>query len=221
MAEGHRQRMRERFYNEGIDSFEPHEALEMALYFTIPRKDTNQLAHRLIEHFGSFHAVLDANREDLVKFGLTDNTVALLKMLPSFLNYYIQSKVTGTRYLPNTTAMGEYAINKVGNRTNEVFGVICLDAQQKLINFEIIDEGTVNKAMINPRKVAECVLRNNATKAVFVHNHPSGTLSASLADKSLTDRLGSMLKAIDVELLDHIIVANGRFYSMLEHGLIE
>ncbi|MGM9552320.1 MAG: RadC family protein [Clostridia bacterium] len=221
MAEGHRQRMRERFYNEGIDSFEPHEALEMILYFTIPRKDTNALAHSLIQRFGSFHGVLDANREDLVKFGLTENTVALLKMFPSFLNYYTQSHATGIPYIPDTTVAGEYAIKKVGNRTTEIFGIICLDAQRKLINFEIVEEGTVDKTNVSVRKIAECVLRNNASKVILVHNHPGGTLSPSQADIALTKRIYGMLTTIEVGLLDHIIVANGKSYSMLDHGLID
>ncbi|MBQ8540401.1 MAG: DNA repair protein RadC [Clostridia bacterium] len=220
MATGHRQRMRNRFYKEGIDNFEPHEALEMILYFTIPRHDTNAIAHRLIEHFGSFHGVLEANREALLKFGLTENTVAHLKMFPAFVNYYTQSRAWGTAYFSDSTAIGNYAVNKIGERTNEVFGVLCLTAQRKFINFEIIEEGTVASATVSPRKVAECALRNNASKVVFVHNHPSGSLMPSIDDKELTKRLASMLDTMDIGLVDHIIVANGRFSSMSEQGII-
>lgn len=220
MAEGHRQRMRERFYKEGIDNFEPHEALEMLLYFTIPRKDTNAIAHNLINTFGSFHGVLEANRDDLIKFGMTENTSALLNMIPAFANYYMQSHASGTPQFTNCTDMGNFAVNKIGERINEVFGVICLTTQRKLINFEIIEEGTVNSASISPRKVAECALRNNASSIVFVHNHPGGSLMPSADDKLLTNNLSGMLRLIGVNLLDHIIVANGRFASMSEQGMI-
>lgn len=220
MAEGHRQRMRNRFYKEGIDSFEPHEALEMILYFTIPRHDTNAIAHKLIEHFGSFHGVLEAKREDLLKFGLTENTVAHLNMLPAFLNYYMQSRSSGTSYFPDCTTIGNYAVNKIGERTNEVFGVLCLTTQRKFINFEIIEEGTVTSATVSQRKVAECALRNNASKVVFIHNHPGGSLLPSADDKTLTQKLIVLLDNLSVGVVDHIIVANGRFASMSEQGLI-
>lgn len=220
MAEGHRQRMRNRFYKEGIDSFEPHEALEMLLYFTIPRHDTNAIAHKLIEHFGSFHGVLEANREDLMKAGVTENTAAHLNMIPAFLNYYMQSHSTGTPLFPDCTSIGNFAVNKIGERTNEVFGILCLTMQRKFINFEIIEEGTVTSASVAPRKVAECALRNNASKVVFVHNHPGGSLVPSVEDKLLTKALSSMLEGIGISVVDHIIVANGRFSSMSEQGLI-
>lgn len=220
MAEGHRQRMRNRFYKEGIDSFEPHEALEMILYFTIPRHDTNRIAHRLIEQFGSFHGVLEANRKALLDFGLTENTVAHLKMFPAFMNYYMQSRASGTAYFSDSTAIGNYAVNKIGERTNEVFAVLCLTAQRKFINFEIVEEGTVSSASVSPRKVAECALRNNASKVIFIHNHPGGTLMPSEDDKKLTKTLSAMLNSIDVGMIDHIIVASGRFSSMSEQGII-
>lgn len=220
MAEKRRQRMRNRFYKEGIDSFEPHEALEMILYFAIPRHDTNPIAHRLIDHFGSFHAVLEADREDLISFGLTENTAALLNMFPSFLNYYTKSRSEGTPFLSDTTAMGNFAVSKIGTRTNEAFGVICLTTQRKYINFEIVAEGTVNSTSVPPRKVAECALRNKAAQVVLVHNHPGGSLAPSAEDRALTNKLTAMLKAMDIEVPDHIIVANGRFLSMCEQLMI-
>lgn len=220
MADGHRQRMRERFYNEGIDSFEPHEALEMILYFTIPRRDTNKLAHDLIDHFGSFHGVLDAKREDLLRFGVTENTAALLNMMPSFSNYYIRSHASGTRVLANSTDIGSFAAAQIGTRTNEVFALIHLNAQMYFINFDIIAEGTVSSTHVSPRKVAESALRNNAAKVVMVHNHPGGSLYPSPDDKLLTKKLSDILESIDVVPYDHIIVANGRFCSMADLGLI-
>lgn len=218
MAEGHRQRMRERFYKEGIDNFEPHEVLEMILYYTLPRQDTNPLAHKLIDKFGSFHGVLDAKREDLKAFGLTDNTAAILNMIPSFSNYYISSRSNGTPVLSNCTMIGNFAVSKIGERPIEVFGMIMLTNQMRYINFEIIETGTVGSANVSVRKVAEAALRNNASRVVLVHNHPGGSLSPSIEDKKLTDRIGDMLSSIDILLIDHIIVANGRFASMQELG---
>lgn len=218
MAEGHRQRMRERFYKEGIDNFEPHEALEMLLYFTCPRHDTNALAHKLIESFGSFHGVLDANREDLKAFGLTENTAALLNMIPAFSNYYINSRASGTSILPTCTAIGNFAVSKIGERTIEVFGVLMLTNQMHYVNFEIVETGTVNTTNVSMRKVAETVLRNNASRVVLIHNHPGGSLSPSAEDQKLTRRINAMLEPIGVVLVDHIIVANGRFASMQELG---
>ena len=220
MADGHRHRMRERFYNEGMDSFEPHEALETLLYFVVPRRDTNALAHALIEHFGSFHSVLEANREDLISFGLTENAAALLNMIPAFSNYYIQSRMSGTPVLADSTSIGNLAVAKVGERPHEIFALILLTSQMRYINFEIVETGTVSSANVSPRKVAEAVIRNNAARVVFVHNHPGGSLRPSADDKILTDRLMKMLDTISVPVIDHIIVANGRFSSMQELGLM-
>lgn len=220
MADGHRQRMRERFYNEGIDSFEPHEALEMLLYFAVPRRDTNALAHSLIERFGSFHAVLEANREDLISFGLTENAAALLNMMPAFSNYYMQSHFVGTPVLSDSTLIGNMAVAKVGERQHEIFALILLNAQMRYINFEIVETGTVSSTSVSPRKVAEEVLRNNAAKVVFVHNHPGGSLRPSPDDENLTKLLVQILKTISVTVVDHIIVANGRFSSMADSGKI-
>ncbi|MBR5536013.1 MAG: hypothetical protein IKU60_05125 [Clostridia bacterium] len=220
MAEGHRQRMRNRFYKEGIDHFEPHEVLEMILYFTIPRKDTNPMAHMLIEKFGSFHGVLEANREELFKAGLTENTVALLNMVPAFSNYYMQSHTKGATHLPDFISAGTYAVNKIGERTNEVFAVICLDIHRKILNFEILGEGTVTSASVPPRKIAECALRNNATKIILVHNHPGGSLIPSAEDIALTSSLRNMLTPFNVGIVDHIIVANGHFTSMSGQNLL-
>lgn len=212
--------MRKRFYSEGIDNFEPHEVLEMILYFSIPRRDTNPLAHKLIDRFGSFHGVLEANKADLIKFGLTENTAALLNMLPSFSNFYLQSRADGTSVLSNTTDIGNFAVSKIGTRKTEVFALLHLNSQMRYINFEIIENGTVTSTTVSPRKVAESALRNNAAKVVLVHNHPGGSLNPSEEDKSLTKKISSMLLSIGVFPIDHIIVANGRFCSMLDLGMM-
>lgn len=210
--------MRKRFYKEGIDHFEPHEVIEMILYFAYLRIDTNPLAHKLIDRFGSFHGVLEANREDLLESGLTENAAALLNMIPAFSNYYMQSHIE-TKVLPDSTAVGNYAVSKLGLRPTEVFAVICLNAQNRVLNFEILSEGTVNTSNVPPRKVAEAALRNHAASVVLTHNHPGGGLMPSTEDKELTKKLDSMLESIGVTLIDHIIVANGRFCSLREHGI--
>lgn len=220
MAEGHRKRMKQRFFDEGIDNFKPHEVLEVLLYFAYPRRDTNKIAHDLINEFGSFHGVLDASHESLVAFGLTDHVAATIKLIPAFSNYYLQSRVNNIKTFNDCTSIGNYVVNKVGERTNEVFGVLCLNMHRQFINFEIIEEGTVNSTTVSPRKVAECALKNNASKVVFVHNHPGGSLMPSPDDKVLTQTLLSMLNSIEVGLIDHIIVANGRFCSMSEQNML-
>ncbi len=218
MAEGHRERMRKRFYNEGLSNFEPHEALEVLLYFPILRKDTREKARTLIEKFGSFHAVLEAPREELIKFGLTENTAAFLNMLPEFANYYTNSRANGTLYFPDCTTIGNFLVNSIGERANEVFAVLCLSTQRKFINFEIINDGSVSATAVPIRKVVECAIRNNASKVVFAHNHPGGSLSPSPDDIKVTKKLVETFDAINIGVIDHIIVADGRFSSMSEQG---
>lgn len=221
MHEGRRKRLRYRFREFGIDNFAEHEALELMLYYVIPRADTNPLAHALIDEFGSFSDVLDADFKDLLKVkGVGENVALFLKLFPQVFNYYSKNKNKQNPVLLNSTMAGEYAVSFIGERIYEVFVIICLDAQRKVLSAKIIDEGTVSETFVHPRKVAEYVLRENAHSVIIAHNHPSGTLHPSEDDLVLTKKLCSMFEYMGIPVIDHIIVANGKFASMADRGLL-
>ncbi|MBR5157174.1 MAG: DNA repair protein RadC [Clostridia bacterium] len=213
--DGHRQRMKSRYMKEGLDSFAPHEVLELLLYYAIPRRDINELAHRLINHFGSVANVLDADVEDLKQVdGIGENAAVLLNLIPSLSRVYTSSKWDRNTSLLSTKAIGEYAVSMYVGKKNEEFGIICLDSNRRIHYSGIIIKGTVNQTEAYPRVVVSEVLKHNAVNVVLVHNHPSGSLIPSPSDREATKNIVTALEAIDVHVIDHIIVAGDRFNSM-------
>lgn len=213
--DGHRQRMKSRYMKEGLDSFERHEVIELLLYYAIPRRDVNELAHRLIDHFGSVANVLDADIEDLKQIdGIGENAAVLLNLIPSLSRVYTSSKWDRNTSLLSTNAIGEYAVSMYVGKKNEEFGIICLDSNRRVHHSGIIIKGTVNQTEAYPRVVVSEVLKHNAVNVVLMHNHPSGSLIPSQSDREATKNIVAALEAIGVHVIDHIIVADDRFNSM-------
>jgi len=221
MHQGHRDRVKARFINDGLSNFAPHNVLELLLFYSIPRKDTNKIAHNLIKHFGSLPNVMDADINELLKIdGITKNTATLIKLMPSFSAYYLKDKGSINNILNSAEKMGEFLKPFYIDKTSECVCCICLDSKLKVIKAEILFEGSVNMVGITNRKVVEFAAINNATVVVLSHNHPNGVAIPSQADISSTVRLKEALKLIEVKLLDHIIVADGDFVSMRDSKII-
>ena len=222
MHEKHRQRLKNRFLEEGLGSFNDHEVLELLLFYAIPRKDTNALAHNLLKHFSSLNAVFDASLQELCSVdGIGEHAATFIKMIPHFSQYYRRLAAKDTCVLENSLIAGQYVCRMIGNLRNEVFAVICLDAKRKILHFEILENGTVSRASVHPRKAVECAIRHNASSVILAHNHPSGTLSASEDDRRLTDKLCDLFESMDIEVIDHIIAApDDKFISMSNCSLM-
>lgn len=221
MHEGHRERVRDRFLREGLDSFQPHEVLELILFYCIPRKDTNETAHRLIEEFGSLSNVLEAPVEKLIETcGVSKNTAILLTALPHLSRYYLKDRWGERPVLNSSKKAGEFAMALLIGKTYEEFLVICLDSQNKVIQVENIHKGTVNEAVVYPRVVLETALKYKSNSVIFAHNHPGGSLKPSSADIDLTAKLKHLLNGISIRVNDHIISAGTEFYSFAENGMI-
>ena len=218
----HRERVRSRFLKEGFSSFEDHEVLELLLFYAIPRADTNPLAHKLINEFKTANSLYNAPIEQICKKGgVSEKTAVLIKMIPELARHYNSLAARDIKYISTSQEAGEYVCSMIGRETNEVFAVICLNTQRKIIAFEIIDEGTVSQANIHPRKVVECALRHNASSVILAHNHPSAGAYASENDRLLTSQLCKVLEGIDIEVTDHIIAASHeKFISMADSGLM-
>lgn len=214
---GHRERMRKRFFEQGIDGFEPHEMLEMLLYFSIPRKDTNELAHLLLQHFGSISAVFDAQVEELTQIkGISENTAMLIKMVPSLARVYLNDKHEDRPYFDSPRLIGEYLVQRFVGYTHEVVMLLCLDSSLRLISCEIISEGNVTSSHVDTKKIAERLIRRNAACAVLAHNHPRGLAIPSNQDVLITRELRRTLSSLEIKLIDHIVVADGLWCSISE-----
>jgi DNA repair protein RadC len=222
LHKGHRERLKNRFLNEGLDAFEDHQVLELLLFQAIPRVDTNPIAHTLIKRFGSLSAVLEADPHDLESVeGVGRSAAIFLSMIPQMTRRYFSDRVMHARRpLINAEAAAEYLIPLMAGRAEEVFYVICLDSQLRALYPALISEGTVKDAVVHPRHVVEAAIRHKAAAVMLAHNHPGGSTKPSTHDLKLTERLVSSLKGIDINVVDHIIVAGDRIYSFAKEGVM-
>jgi DNA repair protein RadC len=221
MHDGHRALMRDKYIKNGIDSFAPHEILEIVLYYSRPRGDTNELAHKLIDEFGSLSNVFDANINDLCNVkGVGCQTAVLIKLIADLFGYYHKNRWTLKPRLTNVTEVGVYAVDMVGERTVESFFILSLDPLRTVTAWTEVERGTVSEANVNIRKVVECAIRSRAHSVVLVHNHPSGSLHPSEEDINVTYKVCKAFDSIGISVLDHIIVGGRNFTSMCERGLM-
>ena len=220
LHDGHRQRLIQRFLEEDLDNFEPHNVLELLLFYAIPRKDTNELAHVLMDTFGSLKGVFDAPYEELIKVtGIGPNTAALLKLVPSLTRTYYSSDASSI-ILDTSEKSGEYFLPYYIGQTEEVVRLACLDAGGKVISNQILHRGSANAAEVNMRKIVNIALRNNAMGVILAHNHPGGLPLPSEEDVATTKSIREALMPMGILLMDHIIVAGQDYVSMARSGII-
>ena len=222
LHKGHRARLKARFLKEGLDGFEDHQVLELLLFQAIPRIDTNPLAHQLMQRFGSLSAVLEADPKDLASIdGVGANVAAFLSMIPQITRRYFHNRVRHSRKTLNTSeAAAEYLVPLMAGRPEEVFYLICLDSQLRVLYPALISEGTVKDALVHPRHVVEAAVRHKAASVILAHNHPAGSAKPSPHDQKLTKHLVQALGGIQVQVVDHIIVAGELIYSFQREGIL-
>ena len=219
--EGHRKRLKTRFKGEGLDGFEPHNVLELLLFFAIPRGDTNPVAHRLMTKFGRIDRVFDAPFEELCKVdGVGENSAVLIKMIPQLARYYVTEKsVIGTQ-VNSARDVGEYVLPRFLGLTEEKLMLVSIDNKGRIIGCTTIAEGEVDSINVSMRKVVETAIYTRANNAVLAHNHPQGFAAPSEEDVNMTSDVKSVLKTLGIKLLDHIIVSHDDFVSLNDSGLI-
>lgn len=218
--DGHRDRMKKRLIEQGLDVFDDHHVLELLLFYALPRVDTNPLAHTLLEHFGSLQAVFEAPVEELQKVkGIGENALSLLKLIPEVSRRYTIDANKFDQILDSSEKAGRFLAARYMYERDEVVIVVCLDAKCKVICCRELFRGVANSAEISIRKIAELALAKNATSIIISHNHTSGIALPSAEDEITTKRLHAVLTSMGITLADHIIVADGDFVSMAESAL--
>ena len=217
---GHRERLRRRFIDNGLDGFEEHQALELYLFYAIPRRDTNPLAPRLLERYRNIGGVCDAPIDELERdFGLSESAAALLKLLPEMSRLYNESKLSDTNLIDPET-VGDMIARRFIGRTSEAVALLLGSAKGKILYFDIVAKGSVSSSDFPLRRIVDLAIRHNARTAYIAHNHPSGSLLPSRADIDVTKLLDSTLSSVGVHLLDHFIVADNEYASLREYDLI-
>ncbi len=212
----HRQRVRKEFLARGFNENTPeHKVLEMLLFYSIPRKDTNELAHQLIDYFGSFSALLEATPEEIMKVkGVGENTVALIKLMLPVLMLYQNQKLNPVDRYDNMNEICNYFMKKYLGITKEQFSVMCFDSSGRQCGFDFLSSGDVSSVGITSRMVVETVIKNNATSIIIAHNHPGGNALPSADDIHVTEKIANALKHINVKLADHIIICDDDYVSL-------
>ena len=217
--DGHRQRLKDRFLAEGLDHFDELYVLELLLFYCIPRKDTNPIAHQLLNHFGSLTNVFEATVDELQKVpGISKNAATFLTLVPQVGRYYQIKRAETGDILHTIEQCGRYLVPYFYGRENETVFLLCLDAKCKVLACKMVGEGSVNSANIPIRRVVEIALNANATTVVLAHNHPSGLAFPSADDIQTTLRVAKAMDAVEITLADHIVVADNDFVSMFQSG---
>jgi len=219
--DGHRERKKDQFIRCGAESFAEHELLELLLFYAIPRKDTNPIAHELIDRFGSLQGVLSAQMEELMKVpDIGKNAAVLLRLIAPL---YRQSLIFAADHeviLDTRERIGEYFRDIFIAHPAEVMYQLCLDAKGRKLDLSKVGEGDVGSVGLNVRRIMENALRSRAVLVVLAHNHPSGVALPSEEDRVATEMVRETLENMGVRLVDHFIVADNDYISMAESGYL-
>ncbi len=214
MHDGHRNRLRQRLLDEGLESFQEHEILELLLFYAIPRVDTNIIAHRLIAAFGSLSGVLEADAHDLAQVpGIGERAAAYLAMFPDVFRAYRRSKLGKKPTIRSIKDACDFAESLLFGKSFEQFYVIWLNTQGRIIHYERLSEGGISESPVYMNKVAAAALRHRAVRGLIAHNHPGGSVTPSKADIATTHDILRALALLGIELVDHIIVGDGACFS--------
>lgn len=210
---GHRERLRTRFIENGIDSMADHEILEFVLFHTIPRVDTKNKAYELIKHFGGLSNVLCASVEALMEAGLTRNSAAHIKFIAE-LKDLLNHRSFKTAKILRYDEMGEYLVRELGEESTEKVIAVLLDAGDRIIDVITVIEGSFSSAELSLRSLSQECFAKNAAKIVLAHNHPSGNTSPSVSDCVTTSSITSFFEKVDIEVVEHYIIANGEYVGL-------
>ncbi len=212
----HRKKVREKFYECGFQGMASHNILEMLLFFGIPYKDTNSMAHELIEKFGSLSGVFEAKRSDLLQIkGMTENAACLISMILPLYRKYSEDLGKRRKTFSNTKEIVDFLqpLYLDNNNIERVY-VLCFDSKGSLITYRMINEGDINSSDFDYRKISALVLETNAASVIVSHNHPHGIASPSLQDIEVTKSLFRFLLTLKVKLEDHLIITDDEYFSM-------
>jgi len=217
----HRKRLRERMRRAGAQGLQDYELLELLLTYAIPRKDLKPLAKDLIQQFHSLTGVMDATPEELRKvFGVGPRAARLISLVKEIGVVYLAEGMKKRDLLSSPQAVVDFARLKLAGSHHEVFMVICLNTKNEVLHHETVHEGTIDRAVIYPRRIVETALAHHAAGLLLVHNHPSGHTEPSEEDQQITDAIVRAAATVDIRVLDHIIVGKQGYLSFVERGLL-
>ena len=217
--DGHRERLKSRFLEHGMDSFNDLNALELLLFYAIPRRDTNEIAHALLDRFGGLNGVFAASISELTDVpGVGQNAALLIKLVPQMMKKCELSKVREMRNFRSSSQLSQYLVPRFLEEQEEVVLALFLDTRNNLLCCQVLNRGVVNAVDISIRLLIEYALKNKAAAVVLAHNHPDGVALPSREDEAFTRKAQDALRLMGIGMLDHIIVAGKNSFSMRDSG---
>lgn len=222
-SNGHRERIRDKYLKNGINSFQEYEILELLLTYAIPRKDTKDLAKNLLKKFGSIEKVITAKKEDLEEVeGLGKASISFLKLMGELPHIFYENSLRNTDIITikSKENLLKFLRSKIAFEKIEKFYVLYLSNSNELIAYDEKSYGTLDKSAVYPREIYKDVLKYDAKAIILAHNHPSGSAKPSKSDMDITKEISNGLKNFDALLLEHIIITENSYFSFLEEGLI-
>lgn len=220
---GHRQRLRERFLKSGLAGFADYEVVELLLTLAIPRADVKQPAKALIARFGDLRGILDAPIGELrAVSGIGSVTPVALQIIKAAATLYLQQSGDGRDSLAEPVRLAEFWRMRIGALQNEVFEVAYLDSGYRMLRDGVdrLEEGTIDRATVYPRRVIEAALKRGAAAVVLAHNHPNANVTPSEHDKVLTRAMVLAAETVHVKVVDHLIVSAEDTFSFRKAGLL-
>ena len=215
------ERPREKLLNLGSHALSDAELLAIFLRTGIKGKTAVDLARDIISHFGGLRNLLVADKKAFCQFsGLGEAKFAQLQAVLELSRRHLKETLQRGEFLQNPQATQDYLSSRLRDLPYEVFACLFLDNQHRVIEFEILFQGTINGASVHPREVVRKTLKHNAAALILAHNHPSGIAEPSTADRHITKQLTEALGLIDVRVLDHIVVGDGECVAFSERGWI-
>lgn len=215
---GHRARLKEKYITGGIEVLQPHEVMEMLLYYAVPQRNTNDMAKNLLDRFGSISAVLDAGMDMLMSAGLTEHQALLLKLIPDVTRLYLLDKHSNRDKVLTYDNLPAYVMDKFVGFDEESILLILTDKKGKELYSGMISRGDFNSANVSLRNIVSLAVNYRASIAFLAHNHPSGVAIPSVEDISVTRSVSQALEMVGVKLLDHFIVADRDCVSLAQSG---
>lgn len=216
MHEDHRKNMKNRFLTEGLDNFAPRNVLELLLFYAIPQKDTNAVAHELINRFGSLVGVFDASVDDLMQInGISEHTAVLIKLIPQLSRRYFLEKNTGRPTLRSMEDVGKYLVARYVGITTETVMMLLLDNKFGLMECVTVHEGSVNSSAITMRRLVETAIFKHASMVIIAHNHPGGITIPSPDDIHTTKQMKQAFDLVEIGMLAHVIVAGDEYRDIM------
>lgn len=220
---GHRKRVRDKFLANGGKDMADYEFLELLLMMSIPRRDVKPIAKNLIRKFGSFAEVVNADSTELLSCeGIKETSLALLKAVKeaALRMQYQTLKASDQPIINSMDIMIDYFRSSMAYADVEQFRIVWLDTKLRLIGEEIQQRGTINSVSLHPREVIKSAINHGAGAIIMVHNHPSGDVTPSRADIEITDKIDVACKAVNIRLIDHLIVSKNSIYSFSQKGIV-